>query len=196
MIKPMTFLGALFLTACVTINIYFPAAAAEKVADQIIQEIQQDSATQTEQTPEPQSALPNWQINAYQSLDRLLDIFISPAHAGADLSIDTPEIRRIHAAMKSRFNDIKPFYDAGVIGITNDGFLTGRGNVPLKDRNRVGKLIAAENADRNNLYQAIANANGHPDWFTQIRDTFAERWVGNAHSGWWYQTSNGSWKQK
>ncbi len=29
------------LTACVTINIYFPAAAAEKVADKIIDEVWQ-----------------------------------------------------------------------------------------------------------------------------------------------------------
>ncbi|MCK9259663.1 MAG: hypothetical protein RBT39_08155 [Azoarcus sp.] len=37
------FLGALVLTtsACVTINIYFPAAAAEKAADRIIDEVWQ-----------------------------------------------------------------------------------------------------------------------------------------------------------
>ena len=36
--------GSLFaasLTACVTINIYFPAAAAEKVADRIIDDVYQ-----------------------------------------------------------------------------------------------------------------------------------------------------------
>lgn len=32
---------AAFLTACVTINIYFPAAAAEKAADKIIDEVWQ-----------------------------------------------------------------------------------------------------------------------------------------------------------
>ena len=32
---------ALSLTACVTINIYFPAAAAEKVADKIIDDVWQ-----------------------------------------------------------------------------------------------------------------------------------------------------------
>ncbi|MCW5618121.1 MAG: hypothetical protein KIS65_02750 [Nitrosomonas sp.] len=31
----------LFLSACVTINIYFPAAAAEKAADKIIEEVWQ-----------------------------------------------------------------------------------------------------------------------------------------------------------
>ncbi|MBP9219119.1 MAG: hypothetical protein KBD39_05490 [Sterolibacterium sp.] len=34
-------LAALGLTACVTINIYFPAAAAEKMADKIIDEVWQ-----------------------------------------------------------------------------------------------------------------------------------------------------------
>jgi len=31
----------MFLSACVTINIYFPAAAAEKAADKIIEEVWQ-----------------------------------------------------------------------------------------------------------------------------------------------------------
>lgn len=34
-------LAALTLSACVTINIYFPAAAAEKAADKIIDEVWQ-----------------------------------------------------------------------------------------------------------------------------------------------------------
>lgn len=34
-------LVSLSLTACVTINIYFPAAAAEKAADKIIEEVWQ-----------------------------------------------------------------------------------------------------------------------------------------------------------
>lgn len=34
-------LCALALTACVTINIYFPAAAAERAADRIIDEVYQ-----------------------------------------------------------------------------------------------------------------------------------------------------------
>jgi hypothetical protein len=34
-------LGTAFVTACVTINIYFPAAAAERVADRIVDEVYQ-----------------------------------------------------------------------------------------------------------------------------------------------------------
>ncbi len=39
----------LILSACVTINIYFPAAAAEKAADRIIEEVWQiEDATRDE----------------------------------------------------------------------------------------------------------------------------------------------------
>ncbi|GBG12545.1 uncharacterized protein NMK_0076 [Novimethylophilus kurashikiensis] len=37
----LALLAALALSACVTINIYFPAAAAEKAADKIIDEVWQ-----------------------------------------------------------------------------------------------------------------------------------------------------------
>lgn len=37
----MAVAGVLALSACVTINIYFPAAAAEKAADKIIDEVWQ-----------------------------------------------------------------------------------------------------------------------------------------------------------
>jgi hypothetical protein len=39
--RPVLLAGALTLAGCVTINIYFPAAAAEKAADRIIDEIWQ-----------------------------------------------------------------------------------------------------------------------------------------------------------
>ena len=45
---------AAILPACVTINIYFPAAAAEKAADKIIEEVWQleDGKTKHAVTPE------------------------------------------------------------------------------------------------------------------------------------------------
>ncbi len=192
--KKLPFAMAFFLTACVTINIYFPAAAAEKVADEIIQEIQKDKAGAKQ--IEPQSALPPWQKALYSHIDQVLNFLISPAQAAANLSVDTAEIRRIRASMKSRFRALKGFYQQGFVGIQRDGLLTLRGNVPLQHRNKVKKLVAAENADRNKLYQAIANANGHPEWYQQIKNTFAARWVSNAQSGWRYQNSQGRWTQK
>ena len=52
-------------------------------------------------------------------------------------------------------------------------------------------------ADRNNLYRAIAAANGHPEWESDIRTTFAERWAAQgAQSGWYSQDESGAWKKK
>lgn len=195
--KKISIIGVLLLTACVTINIYFPAAAAEKAADQIIRDIQQ--STDSPVPVSPGSSLSNWRIAFYRAIDGVLNVVIAPAHAQqADLSIDSPEIRRLTASMQSRFSSLKPFYDAGYVGIGSDGLLVVRdaSAVPLRDRTQVNRLVAAENADRNQLYQVIANANGQPNWFAQIKSTFAARWIGNARSGWWYQMPNGSWRQK
>jgi uncharacterized protein YdbL (DUF1318 family) len=194
--RKISALSAILLTACVTINIYFPAAAAEKAADEIIKDIQKNTPQQTQ--PKPKASLPDWQASIYQVIDRAINVVVSPAQADeANLAIDSAEIRQLRAAMESRFASLQPLYAAGYIGIQADGLLAARdvGSVPLKDRNQVNKLIAAENADRQNLYQAIANANGHPEWAAQIKSTFAARWVSNAQPGWWYQSS-GSWKQK
>ncbi len=52
-INAMLFAMILGLSACVTINIYFPAAAAEKAADKIIDEVWQlkDDAKNTSVKP-------------------------------------------------------------------------------------------------------------------------------------------------
>ncbi|TAN68706.1 MAG: DUF1318 domain-containing protein [Methylobacter sp.] len=194
--RKISVLSALLLTACVTINIYFPAAAAEKAADEIIKDIQDVAPQQVE--PKPKASLPDWQLSMYQLLDTAINAVVSPAQADeADLAIDSPEIRQLRATMTSRFAGLQPLYAAGIIGIQADGLLAVRDveSVALKDRNQVTKRVAAENADRQSLYQAIANANGHPEWAVQIKSTFAGRWLSNAQPGWWYQSS-GSWKQK
>ncbi|MDD5275751.1 MAG: YdbL family protein [Methylovulum sp.] len=193
--KKLSLLGALLLTACVTINIYFPAAAAEKAADEIIKDIQNVTPEKTE----PDARLSDWQVAAFRLLDEAINAVVPSAQAAdADLNIDSPDIRQLRARMESRFASLQPYYGLGYIGIQADGLLTVRSaaNVPLKERNQVSKLVAAENADRQNLYQAIANANGHPEWITQIKSTFASRWASNAQPGWWYQTANGTWKQR
>jgi uncharacterized protein YdbL (DUF1318 family) len=194
--KKIPLLGILLLIGCVTINIYFPAAAAEKAADEIIKDIQ--SLTPQKVEPKPKSERSDWQQSMMHWLDNAINVVISSAQAAeADLSIDSAEIRQLRATMETRFASLQPLYAAGTVGIQSDGSLAVRdaASVPLKDRNQVTKLVAAENTDRQKLYQAIANANGHPDWSAQIKSTFAARWISNAQAGWWYQSA-GNWKQK
>jgi hypothetical protein len=49
---------AVILPACVTINIYFPAAAAEKAADKIIDEVWQIKQEQEKSTTEQPAEAP------------------------------------------------------------------------------------------------------------------------------------------
>lgn len=190
---PVAMTLLLFVAACVTINVYFPAEAAEKAADRIIQDVYggQPGAPVEPQSRRPYSEAPvSWIV--------LLDWFVSPAHAGADISVNTPAIQQLQASMEKRHRKLAPYYTSGAIGMTRDGEIELRDQklVPLQERNAVKSLVSKENADRSALYTEIARANGHPEWEADIRSTFAKRWVGNAPSGWWYMDSQGAWKQK
>lgn len=187
------------LTACVTINIYFPSAEAQQAAEKIVEDIlsgagEGDGAIAPKQ---PQSAVPGSAV--IHLAGRLLDFLVPPAHAaGPNFSADTPEIRKLQAQMKQRHASLKPYYAGGAIGFTNDAQVAERDDskVGLKQRTQLKKLVAAENQDRNAMYKAIAKANGHPEWEKQVRETFAGTWIEQAARGWWYQGANGAWKQK
>lgn len=189
----------LAVAACVTINVYFPAAAAEKAADKIIDDIW-GGPGQPAKNDDKRGAL---------ELDRsgdvllaaahsVLNLLIPSAHAQADLNVSTPAIRQLTQSMEARHAQLKKYYDSGAIGLTRDGLVEVRDQnlVPLPERNSVRKLVADENADRANLYREIATANGHPEWEADIRKTFGERWASRASPGWYYQDKDGNWKQK
>ena len=184
------------LSACVTINIYFPAAEAQEAAEQIVEDILSGAA---EEVPagEPQSGLSS--APGVRLVGRMLDFLVPPAQAASpNFLVDTPEIRKLQASMKSRHGSLKGFYDSGVIGFTGDALVAVRDDskVGLKQRTQLKKLVAAENADRNAMYKAIAKANGHPEWEPDVRKTFARTWIEQAASGWWYQNAAGKWQQK
>ena len=185
----------LMLVSCVTINIYFPAAAAEKAADKIIEDIW-GSEGQLEKTPE--NGATEQHSNAATLSVAILDWFISPASAAEpDLNINSAAISAIQKKMKKRHNSLKPYFDNGAIGLTQKGLVASHNSkvVALKDRNKLKGLIAAENKDRQALYAEIARANGHPEWQGEIQATFARRWVNKAAKGWWYQ-NGGKWQRK
>ena len=192
----LSFLFALSVLSCVTINVYFPAAAAEEAADQIIRDVYGETPEEGENpASEPHNGIEPERVPA---LIALLERLVPPAHAEADISIKTPAIQRITASLEKRHKQLAPYYSSGAIGMTNDGLITIRDQklVPLKDRSQVKQLVNTENRDRDALYKEIARANGHPEWEPDIRKTFARRWVGNAPGGWWYNDNQGNWKQK
>ena len=197
---PVSLLLLLLVTACVTINVYFPAEAAVKAADRIILDVYGENPDGESEEQPAENEPTSWREDAPTPTPvalRALNWLVAPAQAEADISIDTPAIRQLKARMEQRHRQLAPHYSSGAVGMTADGRITLRDQklVPLKDRNAVKSLVSKENRDRDALYKEIARANGQPEWEGEIRQTFAKRWVANARSGWYYM-DGGSWRQK
>jgi uncharacterized protein YdbL (DUF1318 family) len=193
MLKRMIFTLIFLVSACVTVNIYFPAAAVERAADQIVKETWGGPAKPATPVPQPQS-------RSLFSRNRLLALsFVSEAFAqDADINVTNPAIRALKESIKNRSNAIKPYMDRGNIGIARDGLLAVRSadGLNLKERAEVNQLIDAENKDREALYAEIAKANGIPkEDIPKIKSIFAKSWIEQAQPGWWIQ-SNGNWQKK
>ena len=193
MLKRIIFSLVFFASACVTVNIYFPAAAVERAADQIVKETWGGPAKPATPAPQPQSRslFPPKRVVALS--------FVSEAFAqDADINVTNPAIRALKESIKNRSNAIKPYMDRGNIGIAQDGLLAIRSadGLNLKERAEANQLIDAENKDREALYAEIAKANGIPkENIPKIKSIFAKSWIDQAQPGWWIQ-SNGNWQKK
>jgi uncharacterized protein YdbL (DUF1318 family) len=149
------------LAACVTVNVYFPAAAAEQAADRIIDTVTSQPGTGSKSNDkEPAKTPPNSRLtpanqsarvaannaaasnNQAAANDRpvllaaaggLLNLLIPAAQAQAspNLDISDPQIRAVTASMQQRFADLKKYFDSGVVGLTADG------QVAIRDQNAI-----------------------------------------------------------
>ena len=120
------------LVSCVTVNIYFPAAAIQKAADQIVDDVRKAPGG----TPEQQ---PGQAPDKKSGLDwlRFVAIGASEAHAAAvDVNVSTPAIRALKDAMAARFPQLQPLYGKGAVGETNNGLVAVRdtGALSLKEK--------------------------------------------------------------
>ncbi len=199
--------AAVMLTACVTINVYFPAAEAREAAQEFVEKVIGDDAAApegAEQDGSPGAWVPDTRpagaVAVLRGVDWWALVGVGSAHAQGqpDITIKTPAIQAIQARMASRFeSQLRAGFDAGALGFAADGTIVVRdaAALPLKDRVAINQAVADDNRDRKAVYREVAVANGHPEWESQIRDVFARQWVSSARKGWWYQ-SGGGWKQK
>jgi uncharacterized protein YdbL (DUF1318 family) len=195
---------AFLLAACVTVNVYFPAAAAEQAADKIIDSVTKSGSApaQDPQAPPTSRVAPSDEPSVLLvAVGRALEMMVPAAHAqaSANLDISSPEIRAVTGSMQQRFGQLEKYFSSGVVGLTSDGLIEVRDQsaVPLAERATVKRLVAEDNGDRKTLYAEIAKANGHPDWEPDIRKTFARRWIERgAKPGWYYQDASGGWVKK
>lgn len=197
--------AAITLAACVTINVYFPAAQAQEAAREFVEDVIGSGSAPAgggQGRGEGGGGGAGGAIGGMlqAAAGAVLDAVIPSAHAQApDISLNTPQIQQIQARMAQRFQgQLAPHFASGALGFGRDGMIVVRdaAALGLRDRAAVPALVAEDNRDRAAVYREIAVANGHPEWEPQVRETFARQWIQSARAGWWYQDASGAWKQK
>jgi len=184
--------SALFVSGCITVNIYFPAPEVRRAAEQIVEETWGDGSDAATATPNSHgSSESSW----------LVPLLASAAYAqgDVDINVSTAAIRTLKHQMAARAEQLKPYLSQGRLGIAKDGMLAIRNldGVPLRDQATVRRLVDAENRDRETLYQEIAKANNFgADRVPDIKKIFAETWIQKAEKGWPIQKPDGTWTTK
>jgi uncharacterized protein len=190
--RHLSFFVFLFVAACVTINVYFPAAAIQKAADQIVDDV---TGTKDQQKQEKKSDTQS------RLLDKLKKIDLAPgeAYAQADITVSTPAIRSIRQSTRETYQQLKPFYIRGSVGENNKGFIEVRNNSDLnmKEKADVTRLVDQQNKNRTALYNEIVKANkleGNSQ--PQVQKIFANSWRNKSQTNWWIQNDSGEWEKK
>jgi len=158
---------AIGVYACVTVNIYFPAEKVESVAGEIVKEVRGNS-----ETPSKNDKSSKWS-------QRLLAVFVSPAYAQDVTTVSNPTIRALRDKLKSNYQQMKPFYEKGMVKEGNDGYVTATQaeGLSLKDRRDLNSLVDAENQHRRQLYAEVARAlNIDPGQIGKVGEVFAKEW--------------------
>jgi uncharacterized protein YdbL (DUF1318 family) len=171
--------------ACVTINIYFPEAAVQKTAEEIVDEVRKSE----EEGKKKQE----------MDLVQASFSFIPAAYAQEEERVSTPKIRALKQALKDKEPLLGPLFDKGNIGEANDGFIQIRSedNLSLKDKADLRRLTKEVNSDRENLYAEVAKAlNIEESQIARIQKIFAKSWIENSRPGWWVQNDDGEWIRK
>src|SRR5688572_19017920 len=122
--KTVLVASALLLAACVTINVYFPAAEAQEAAKEFVDKVIGDEMPPGDAQPDDDNPPP---VASARPRFRLMSLLISDAHAAADITIRTPAIQAIQSRMEARFDaSLRAHFDSGALGFTNTGMITMR----------------------------------------------------------------------
>ena len=161
----------IYVFACVTVNIYFPAEKVESVAGEIVNDIRGQKGGEEEKSQESDKSSLSQQI--FQAL--------SPSSAWAEeaTTVSNPTIRALKQSMKTRYNQMKPYYQKGMLKEGNNGYVS-LGNISglgLKEKRNLNGLVDAENKDRKTLYAEVAKAlKIDPSQTNRVAETFAKEW--------------------
>ncbi|UCE41859.1 MAG: DUF1318 domain-containing protein [Candidatus Aminicenantes bacterium] len=171
--------------ACVTINIYFPEAAVQKTAEEIVDEVR-ESKDEGKKKKEMDIGQTSFSL-------------IPAAYAQEEERVSTPKIRALKQSLKDKEPLLRPFFDQGNIGESNDGFIQIRSEdkLSLKGKADLRRLAKDVNGDRESLYAEVAGAlNIEESQIPRIQKIFAKSWIENSSLGWWVQNDDGEWIRK
>ncbi|MEW6487625.1 MAG: DUF1318 domain-containing protein [Thermodesulfobacteriota bacterium] len=177
------------IAACVTVNVYFPAAKVEEAAKQIVEEVYQEKGAKPQTQLDPPPAAHGWTG------------WLGPraAHAEEAATVSNPTIRALKDQIAQRHAQLVDHYAKGQVGIDRDGFLQLRdtGGLGLSEVAAVKRLVEADNAARRQLYAEVARAlDLQPQQVNQVQEVFAREWRDKAQAGWWVQDDAGEWKKR
>lgn len=190
--KHVTFISIIFLAACVTVNIYFPAAAIQKVADEIVDDVR---GTKDQQKPEEKKDLKSRLFENFRGLG----LGSNEAWAQISIEVSTPAIRNYKQALKDNFRLLKPFYENGNVGENSTGLVDTRdtGGLSLKEKSQLTQLVEQQNSNRTALYKEILKANKlQSQALPEVQKVFANSWREKSLANWWIQNDKGEWEKK
>ena len=112
--------AAFVLTACVTINVYFPAAEAKEAAKEFVEKVIGDEAKEKQPEAKPDGGGMAMQIDWLS----LVGIGSAYAQGQPDITIKTPAIQAIQARMEARFDSkLRAGFDSGALGWRVEGLV-------------------------------------------------------------------------
>ncbi|MBI5017036.1 MAG: YdbL family protein [Deltaproteobacteria bacterium] len=192
--------GLLAIAACVTVNIYFPAAQVEKTAEKIVGDVYKEGQGEPAPPPQPPAEKPHSSLEP-AARERWAWNWLGPAEAQAEeaTSVSNAAIRALKDQIAQRHRELLPYYQQGQLGITKDGYLEARdtAGLPLPQVAALRRLVDADNGARRQLYQEVARAlNLKPEQTRQVEEIFAKQWRDKAQPGWWVQADGGQWAKK
>ena len=212
--------AALVLGACVTVNVYFPAAEVKDLSKKIEDEVQKEAAKVQDKPAAPAPApapAPDSKSPADPSapsgtsapppargsaslFDTLLGVTPAYAEGVADPEVTSPAIRKIIESRGARVASLDKYKASGVIGENNKALLEIRSLdaiSDLKSRAEAQRLVKDENSDRTELFAEIATAKKvDAAQIPKIQETYAQTIRERARAGEWIQMPDGAWKQK
>lgn len=157
--------------ACVTINIYFPAEKVESVAGEIVRDVRGQKEPDKEKHPKSDKNS-SW-------MKSLLAFAPETAWADEVTTVSNPAIRTLKDKLRSNFEQMKPYYQKGMVIEGANGYVS-LGNIDslgLKEKRDIKSLADAENQYRRQLYEEVAKAlKIDLGQMNRVAEIFAKEW--------------------